>query len=192
MTVSHTAQTIVDAAEYFVQSRGYNGFSFRDVAAAVGIRSASVHHHFATKEHLAVAVSRRYAKRFAEQLDALAATGRNGRWKLVGYAALHRHALMEDGRMCLFGMLASEMETLPVGVRGEVARFFQQQQAWLTEVIAEGIKDGSIGPDVDSEGAALMMLAAVEGGLLLSRSRDDPRWFDLPVRTAIMRLTAAG
>lgn len=184
-----TAARILDVAEAFVQKRGYNGFSFRDVAAAVGIKSASVHHHFPTKGDLATAVAARYADVFAKRLDGLNAAGRNGRWTLVGYAALHRQALADHGRSCLFGMLASEAETVPPGVRMAVRGFFEAQRTWLTGVVARGIEDGSLGAGMAPQDAAVMLLATVEGALLLARSRDDLDWFDVAVRAAILRLT---
>lgn len=39
----------MDIAEAHIREVGYWGFSFRDLAANIGIKSASVHHHFPTK-----------------------------------------------------------------------------------------------------------------------------------------------
>ncbi len=61
---------ILDAAERFARQAGYNGFSFRDVAAEVGIKSASVHYHFPTTGDLGAALAGRYADRFFERLGA--------------------------------------------------------------------------------------------------------------------------
>ena len=58
-----TADRITAAAERGMREGGFHGFSFRDVAAAVGIKSASVHHHFPTKEDLGAAAARAYADR---------------------------------------------------------------------------------------------------------------------------------
>ena len=62
------AVEILDAAETMIQSQGYNGFSFREIADQVGIKSASVHYHFPTKADLGAAVARRYTDRFLDQL----------------------------------------------------------------------------------------------------------------------------
>ena len=58
------AEHLMDLAEARIRDKGYAGFSFRDLAAEAGIKSASVHHHFPTKAKLAAAVAHRYAKRF--------------------------------------------------------------------------------------------------------------------------------
>src|SRR5580704_8660433 len=54
----------MDLAEAHIRHAGYRGFSFRDLALELGIKSASVHHHFPTKATMAGAVARRYAERF--------------------------------------------------------------------------------------------------------------------------------
>ena len=59
-----TAERLMDLAETHIRNAGYGGFSFRDLAAEAGIKSASVHHHFPTKSMMAAAVARRYADRF--------------------------------------------------------------------------------------------------------------------------------
>ena len=45
-TVSETAERLIDLADAHIRNAGYGGFSFRDLAAEIGIKSASVHHHF--------------------------------------------------------------------------------------------------------------------------------------------------
>ena len=47
--MSETAERLMDLAEAHIRNAGYGGFSFRDLAAEIGIKSASVHHHFPTK-----------------------------------------------------------------------------------------------------------------------------------------------
>ena len=54
--MSETPQRLMDLAEAHIRDAGYRGFSFRDLAAELGIKSASVHHHFPTKATLAAAV----------------------------------------------------------------------------------------------------------------------------------------
>ena len=62
--VSETAGRLMDLAEAHIRNAGYGGFSFRDLAAESGIKSASAHHHFPTKATMAAAVARRYGDRF--------------------------------------------------------------------------------------------------------------------------------
>src|SRR6201996_9573655 len=67
--MSDVKTAIMDAAERRIQLGGFGGFSFREIAADVGIKSSSVHYHFPTKEDLAAAVIRRWAEYTSEFID---------------------------------------------------------------------------------------------------------------------------
>jgi TetR/AcrR family transcriptional repressor of nem operon len=62
--VCESAERLMDLAEAHIRNAGYGGFSFRDLAAEIGIESASVHHHFPTKATMVAAVARGYGDRF--------------------------------------------------------------------------------------------------------------------------------
>ena len=98
-TVSETAERLMDLAEAHIRNAGYGHFSFRDLAAEIGIKSASVHHHFPTKATMTAAVARRYGDRF------LAAVARRPNERaedaISAYRSVFRAALDRDGRMCL-------------------------------------------------------------------------------------------
>ncbi|WP_376087446.1 TetR/AcrR family transcriptional regulator [Roseomonas sp. CCTCC AB2023176] len=157
------ADEILDAAERRIREAGYNGFSFRDLAADVGIRSASVHHHFPTKAALAAAVARRYADRFLAALEPEPPDRIVAAWR-----AAFRHALREDGRMCLCGVLGAEAGALPPEVAAEARRFFQRG----AECLAGNTPDDG-----------LRILATLEGAMLVARTLGDPDAFDRATAT---------
>src|SRR5271165_3942584 len=126
-----TAQRILDVAEQLVQSRGYNGFSYADIAGELGITKASLHYHFASKAELGEALIERYTARFTQALEGIDSTSPGAGAKLEAYVGLYTDVLRGD-RMCLCGMLAAEYETLPQPMRGSVIRFFDGNVAWLT------------------------------------------------------------
>src|SRR5215212_8620379 len=100
-----TTSRILDVAERLLQVRGYNGFSYGDVATELGITRAALHYHFRGKAELGQALIERYAARFAAALDHLDATAPDAADKLRGYVGLYTDVLRAD-RMCLCGMLA--------------------------------------------------------------------------------------
>ena len=67
--MSDVKTAIMDAAERRMQLGGFGGFSFREIAADVGIKSSSVHYHFPTKDDLAAAVIRRWAEGTSKSVD---------------------------------------------------------------------------------------------------------------------------
>src|SRR5215472_3290331 len=100
-----TASRILDVAERLAQVRGFNGFSYADIAAELGITKAALHYHFAGKADLGEALIGRYADRFGQALAALSATEPTAAGKLRGYADLYL-GVLRDHRMCLCGILA--------------------------------------------------------------------------------------
>src|SRR2546430_16030979 len=86
---SDTASRILDVAERLVQARGFNGFSYADVAAEPGITKASLHYHFPGKAELGESLISRYAARFAAALAAIDEARADAPTKLEAYAQLY-------------------------------------------------------------------------------------------------------
>jgi TetR/AcrR family transcriptional regulator, transcriptional repressor for nem operon len=164
-----TADRVLDAAEALVQQRGYNGFSFDDIAQQVGIRKPSLYHHFASKGALGASVARRYTDRIGERLAAIEAKHADAPRRLAAYADVFAQAYAQDRRLCLCGMLGAEADALPDPVRDEVARFFAQQLEWLTRVIGEGQQSKTLRAGPRAAELALGLLAALEGAMVVGR-----------------------
>lgn len=171
-----TASRILDVAELLVQLRGFNGFSYADVAAELGIAKASLHYHFPGKAELGEALIDRYAARFAEALSAIDGRCADVRAKLEAYAGLYAEVLSGQ-RMCLCGMLAAEYETLPVSMRDAVIRYFDDSAAWLQRVLEKGQSEGRLQFTGASSDAAQMIISSLEGAMLVARPYGDPARF---------------
>jgi TetR/AcrR family transcriptional regulator, transcriptional repressor for nem operon len=169
---SGTTSRILDVAERLLQVRGYNGFSYGDVATELGITRAALHYHFKGKSELGQALIERYASRFAAALADLDATAPDAAAKLHGYVALYTDVLSAD-RMCLCGMLAAEHRTLPDPLQRGVCEFFSANTAWLRKVLDEGCADGSLNCPGTAEDTASMVLGGLEGGMLIARLNGD-------------------
>src|SRR5579863_135988 len=138
-----TATQILDVAERLVQVRGFNGFSYADVAAELKVTKAALHYHFAGKAELGEALVTRYAARFADALGTVEAQTADAPARLQAYAGLYLEVLRQR-RMCLCGMMAAEYETLPAPMKRAIVRFFDENETWLTGVLAQGRKDGTL------------------------------------------------
>lgn len=163
-----TTVRILDTAERMLQVRGYNGFSYGDVAEDLGITRAALHYHFRSKAELGQALVARYATRFAAALDALDGTAPDAAAKLRGYADLYLDVVDRD-RMCLCGMLAAEYRTLPGALQASVSAFFDANTRWLRAVVEQGGSDGSLRDGGSPEDVAAMILGALEGAMLITR-----------------------
>ena len=160
--MTDTAGAIMDAAERRIRKAGYNGFSFREIADDVGIKSASVHYHFPTKEALAAAVARRYTERFLLAVDEHASRGGDA---IDVWVTVFRRALKDDGRMCLCGSLGAASHDLPSAVLSEARRFFERGMANLVE--------GGL-----PESRAMHVMAILEGAMLLANVLADDDVFE--------------
>jgi TetR/AcrR family transcriptional repressor of nem operon len=163
-----TTVRILDVAERMLQVRGYNGFSYGDVAEELGITRAALHYHYRGKAELGQALIERYAARFAAALAVLDATAPDAAAKLRGYAGLYLDVMSAD-RMCLCGMLAAEHRTLPDPLQKAVCAFFRSNTEWLTAVVEQGRNDGSLHVTGTAEDTATMVLGSLEGAMLIAR-----------------------
>jgi TetR/AcrR family transcriptional repressor of nem operon len=167
-----TTVRILDVAERMLQERGYNGFSYGDVAGELGITRAALHYHYKGKAELGQALIERYADRFAAALAVLDETAPDAAAKLRGYAGLYLDVMSAD-RMCLCGMLAAEHRTLPDPLQKAVCSFFRRNTEWLTDVVEQGRTDGSLRVTGTAEDTATMVLGSLEGAMLIARLDGD-------------------
>jgi TetR/AcrR family transcriptional regulator, transcriptional repressor for nem operon len=168
-----TRARLLDAAEEMAQTRGYNAFSFRDLAVEVGIRAPSIHHHFATKADLGRLLMARYRERFAALLAGIEARTADPRRRIRRFVDLFRATLARGDRLCLCGMLATEYATLPASVRDEVRLFFGESEAWLARVIEEGRRTGVFARRGSAAKVASTLFAALEGAMISARTFGD-------------------
>lgn len=187
---SSTAQRILDVAERLVQSQGYNGFSYADIAAELGVTKAGLHYHFASKAELGEALIERYSARFTEALEGIDGTSSGAGAKLHAYAALYADVLRGD-RMCLCGMLAAEYQTLPPPMRDSVIRFFDRNVAWLASVLADGRAHATLSFGGSPADAAQTVLGALQGAMLVARPYRDLARFEAVARHTLAALSSA-
>jgi TetR/AcrR family transcriptional repressor of nem operon len=180
-----TPSRILDSAESLVQVRGFNGFSYADVAAELALTTASLHYHFPGKSELGRALIARYATRFNGALAQIDAAGKAAPAKLDAYARLYADVLRGQ-RMCLCGMLAAEYQTLPEPMRSEVIAFFDENEAWVAGVLAQGRDEGTLSFGGAPREAAQLIVSALEGAMLVARPYGDVERFE----TAADRLLA--
>lgn len=181
-----TATRILDEAEKLVQRRGFNGFSYADVAAKLNITTASLHYHFAGKAELGKALIQRYAARFLDALAGIESRLPGAHARLEAYANLYA-AVLRERRLCLCGMLAAEYQTLPRPMREAVIQFFDRNEEWLTRILDDGREQGTLHFTGSTADAARMIVGSLEGAMLVARPYGDVSRF----RSAAAQLLAS-
>jgi TetR/AcrR family transcriptional repressor of nem operon len=153
---------------------GYEGLNFRDLAEVVGIRAASIYHHFPSKADLAAAVAKRYWQDSAVVLETILSNSSEPIKCLTQYPSTFRKALENNNRLCLCSFMAAEYDDLPEAVKKEVQTFADVNVAWLSKVLsAAAVVDFE-----ESEPRAQAIFAAIAGAQLIARSRCDLSLYD--------------
>src|SRR5712691_7667422 len=166
--MNETAERLMDLAEARIREAGYRGFSFRDLAAEIGIKSASVHHHFPTKATMAAAVAQRYADRFFAAVARRPPESADD--AIAAYRSTFKAVLDRDGLMCLFGVLGAEAGGLSPEIASEILFFCR---------CVEDLSQRIGGPDAETR--AFQVIATLEGGMMLARAYQDTDAFDQAV-----------
>jgi TetR/AcrR family transcriptional regulator, transcriptional repressor for nem operon len=187
-TDADTPSRILDVAERLVQVRGFNGFSYADIATDLGITKAALHYHYAGKANLGQALIDRYTQRFTAALAAIDAAAAPAPDKLRSYAELYREVL-HDRRMCLCGILAAEYPTLPDGMREAVVRFFDHNEDWLLRLLQAGRAAGTLTFTGSAQTVARMIIGCLEGAMLVARPYGDTPRFQDTVASLVTSLT---
>jgi TetR/AcrR family transcriptional regulator, transcriptional repressor for nem operon len=183
-----TRTDILDAAERLVQVRGFNAFSYADIASELDVTKASLHYHFAGKAELGRALIERYTERFGQVLAEIDAAGGTAAAKLVAYVEIYA-AVLRDRRMCLCGMLAADYDTLADPMREAVVDFFDRNEAWLVRVLEQGEREGSLQLRGSATEAAQALVSGLEGAMLIARPYGDVSRFESAARRLVGSLS---
>lgn len=180
-------EKILETAESLIQQRGFNAFSFRDIANVVGVKTSSIHYYFPTKSVLAAAVVNKHAENTLKQLNVLEANRKlNFEQMLSRYIDfIFNNTYKSGSKMCLGGMLATEVLTLSDEVKGAVKNFLALNEAWLGRIIQMGIESGEFNKNHPSIETAKAVFALIEGSLILVRLFEDERYLKAAKQQAL-------
>ena len=178
-----TKVQLLDSAEALARQRGFDGFSFADLEAAVGIRKASIHYHFPTKGDLSLALMTRYTDVFADRLRNITTAHPTAGARLLACIDLYRQA-HEGGRsLCLCTAFSVTQAALPQASRDALDRFHHSVSTWLAAVFRLALSDGTIRYVTDPQAEAAAALAQVEGAQVMARAAQDPSRFEAAITT---------
>lgn len=172
---------ILDAAAELLQSRSFSSFSYQDLSDRLGITKASIHHHFASKEALGVALIDRYLSEAQTDLETLSRKYNKPWDRFEGYVALMSRVMQSGNKICAPGILQAEYNVIPKGMREGARRLYQFIVNWLASVLASGREQNVMKFHGTPEDQAGLVHAALQGALQNARA-DGPAKF-----TAVLR-----
>jgi len=181
-----TSQRILDIAERLVQTRGYNSFSYGDIAAELGVTKASLHYHFPSKGGLGHRLIERYEATLLAALADIDQGTNDPISKLRRYADLYA-TVLHNNRMCCCGVLSAEYGTLPPPMQEALRHYFDVNERWLAVVLDSGREAGRLNFEREPVEVARLLVSSLEGANMIAYSYGDPKRFE---RTAELLLEA--
>lgn len=179
MMIEDTKSKILDVAQDLIQRLGVNAMSYHHISEAVGIRKASIHHHFPTKEDLLIEVLKRYQVGFTKIVDQIVNSDLSPSTKLRRYMELFEATLQEGNhdKACLCGMLGAELTTIGSSSAELVKRFYKENEDKLVEILKQGVEQGAFKIPGNIKSTAKMIFSFLEGGLLIVRAQGNLKQF---------------
>jgi TetR/AcrR family transcriptional repressor of nem operon len=189
--LSPKADEILRSARGLIMASGYNGFSYADISAEVGIRKASIHHHFATKADLVRTVVACYREEAIAGLSAVAMNIPDPVAQLRAYTSFWESCIRDNSApFCICAMLAAELPALPPDVAVEVRGHFRDLSKWLADVLDNGVRQRKAVLKRPSAEEAALFMATVHGAMLQARVYGNPAIFAAIVEPLFERIAA--
>ncbi len=184
-----TADAILGCARSAIVAGGYNGFSYADIADVVGIRKASIHHHFPTKVDLVRTLVKQYRDEAAEAVAEIERRVPDALEQIRTYTGYWESCIGDpETSYCVCALLATQIPVLPDEIGYEIRAYFRALSAWLTSVLERGVRQGGITLTDSAHVEAEALMAAVHGAMLSARAYGDPQAFAAITRPVIDRL----
>jgi TetR/AcrR family transcriptional repressor of nem operon len=198
MKLTLMQEKILNIAERLIQTMGYNAFSYKDIALEVGIKTSSIHYYYPSKEDLAGAVIDWQLSRISSLLDNLKTDASLSlQERLLALVDGVMSLTLHDGmKMCLGGMLASDVVSLSEQVRSKVRSFFNVLETWIRKELKDvggaltqqrNSKSNLVGPKYNLQETSELdlskyLIIQLEGGLLMARLYEDLSYIELVKR----------
>lgn len=183
-----TRERLIDAAYRLALRKGFDRTAVREVIAEADVQRGSLYHYFPGKSDLGLAVLDRDRSAFMAMLDSSLSPARDpaGALKAFFDAALKKHRKTGFVGGCLWGNTALEMSDTNPAYAKLVAQVFDAWHAKVEDVIRRGQDQGEFRTDVAAGDLARLVVACIEGGIMLSRLTKD----EAPLRACLTSIRA--
>ena len=177
--IENSKRTILNLAESLLQDKGFNGFSYADIASELGVKNAAIHYHFASKETLGIAVIQRYRERFKLCINNARAKDLSSEEKLDWFFSIYSDFRADNGKACLVGSLEVEFNSIPEGLRKEVESLNREMLVWLEATLSEGREAGAFRFNGSPASKAALIYSSVQGALQMARALGTKKFRDV-------------
>ena len=186
-----TRERIVDAAAGLIFEQGVAHTTIEDVRAAAEVSSSQLYHYFDDKPALVRAVVDQQADTIVAGQETFDLSSRDGLRAWRDWVIEHQRELDYHGG-CPIGSLGSELAASDPEARAHVAAGFKRWQAAIQSGLREMHARGRLTPDADPDTLALALLAALQGGLLLTQIERNTRPLEAALDSMIELIARPG
>jgi TetR/AcrR family transcriptional regulator, transcriptional repressor for nem operon len=172
MESTNMRSQILDVAQDLIQRTGVNAMSYADISKAIGIRKASIHYYFPTKEDLVVDLLDRYNQQFCHLADQIITSAISSEAKLNRYCDLYVTTLSsgEQDKACLCGVLTAELQTLNPRIVQRITQFYRHNESYLEQILQAGLESGEFDFRGNPKTMARLIFSLMQGDLLVARA----------------------
>ena len=182
-------EEILRCTQSLIVAGGYNGFSYADISKVVGIRNASIHHHFPSKVELVVAAVEEQRAAIQAQIKTLEGGTTDAMGQLLAYVDYWKRCIEDQSApFYLAGVLAVELPRLPPEVGIAVKGHFNDLRMWLKRVMTLGIEQGTMKLELEPAMSSQFFQTTIYGAMVMARAYGDPRKFNLVVDAFLNRM----
>lgn len=167
--LNDTREQIMNRAGQLLMSKGFNGFSYRDISSHLGVKNAAVHYHFPAKADLALALIDEYRKVLRAGTSEFMAYGGSALQQLEGFFEFSTKQCHKGRCICPFGAFSVDFSELPGDVREATNDFMDETIMWLTRVMEVGRSTQEFSFSGDARAKALTILAGLQGARQMAR-----------------------
>ena len=167
--MNDTRTRILDVAEELIQRVGLNAMSYKHISEAVGIRKASIHHHFPKKENLVDELLKRCHVSYGDNYRRIVEGDGDAGEKLRRLAGVFEEGLQEQ-QLCLVGMIGSDLNTLQVASCRILENTVRNTVGIFSIAFRQGMEEGTLEYRGKAEDAAFAFFSFLVGAQIAARA----------------------
>lgn len=161
-----TKERIIELADRLIKTKGFNAFSYKDIADPLEIKNAAIHYYFPSKADLGIAV-------IDQEMEILAVN--KLKWAILPEDKQLRMLFetfnykSRQGYVCLMGSLSPDYETLPAPMQEKVQQMSEDVLQWTALCLENGRNKHLFHFEGEAYNRALLIVSDLLASLLLSR-----------------------
>ena len=175
----NTKERILEIAERLIMSRGYNGFSYKDISTELNVKNAAIHYHYPSKTDLGIAVIRSARSRFKHWRAMIANQEISPLDMLNSYFETYIKYLNSGEYVCLGGSLETDFHTFPEVMQNEIKEYATELIQWMGALLSSGRKKDLFTFSGRAEDKAVFILSSVKGALQTARVSNRDSFFQV-------------